>query len=126
MGPVVKNFPYMPGKTPGRVEYKPNQYNPYQEALWQAINECYYAWVEGRTQFYFPSPGGVFDLEDFVEWRTKAVKAWDEESKSRGKKVTRGLTIDDLPDNMWLWLYERMLSAGDKPKNHIQSWYGGV
>ena len=73
----------------------------------------YFAWVEGRTEQYRPTPGKDFDMEKFYTWQDKAVRAWATESFSRGRKITRGITVDDFPENLWLWLYERLLLAGE-------------
>ena len=100
----------MPGTDVVR-EYAPEKYSPYQEAMWQAINSAYYAWLEGRGDFYRPTPGLGINPEKFKTWKQKAIDAWAVESKSRGKGVTRGLILEDLPENLWLWLYERLVKA---------------
>jgi hypothetical protein len=84
-------------------------YSPYQEALWQALADTYYASIYGFSQTRMPTPGLAFDRDKFEAWQKKCVTAWDNEHHRMPGSGSPGL--DDLPEHLWLYLYERMLAA---------------
>ena len=108
-------FPYAPGANPGRVEYPPDRYDAHQEALYQALNKVYYAWVHGVLDTLHPTPGQSFDVVNFHSWQDKALVSWQQENNSRGKGITRGICKEDFPEHAWRWLYEAVMAAPAKP-----------
>ena len=57
-------------------------------------------------------------MDKFRTWRQKFIKSSREESNLRGLKITRGIEEDDFSENLWMWLYERVLRAAElKPVN---------
>ncbi|MAH47014.1 hypothetical protein CMI37_14400 [Candidatus Pacearchaeota archaeon] len=102
------NFPYPPGKNMVR-EFKSETYDAKREASWQAINAAYYAWVHGRADCLWPTPGAVIDAQAFRVWKDKFLATQKQETMSRGKGLTRPILEDDWPDNLWRWLYERLM-----------------
>ena len=103
---MTDEFPHFPGITTQRQF---QGYNTYQEALWNAFEDTYYARTGGYDHTRMPTPGKEFDEERFRAWQQKAINAWASEATRDAK--TRGLTKEDLPENLWLSLYERLLAA---------------
>jgi hypothetical protein len=99
-------FPHFPGVTTQRQF---EGYDAYQEALWKAFEDTYFSRVGGYEHTRMPSPGKEFDEAKFEAWRAKAINAWASEATRDAK--TRGITKDDMTDQLWLSLYERMLAA---------------
>ncbi|NIR13696.1 MAG: hypothetical protein GWN86_07000 [Desulfobacterales bacterium] len=91
-------------------ERKFTGYNDYQEALWNAFNDAYHAAVGGYEKCRQPSPFTVFDEARLEVWKDKVVNAWAYEAGSRDKK-TKGMKWEDYPENLWYYLYERMVAA---------------
>lgn len=90
-------------------------YSPWQEALWQAMNDVYYAAVYGYGHTRQASPGRAFDMQAFESWKAKVVAAWAQESvRDAG---TRGADMEEIPDSLWLYWYERVLDA--EPLKHL-------
>ena len=85
------------------------KYNDYQQALWVAFEDTYYARVYGFGDTRLPTPGADVDELKFQAWKDKVVAAWANEAQRDSR--TRGLREDDLPENLWRYLYERMLAA---------------
>ena len=99
-------FPHQPGATTQRQF---EGYDSYQEALWKAFDDVYYARIGGYGHTRRPTPGKEFDEGRFRAWQQKAISAWASEATRDAK--TRGLTKEDLPEELWLSLYERLLAA---------------
>lgn len=102
--------PYNPGQYKKR-EFDPALYKPHQEARYQAYSTAYYALYGDRLNTLRPTPGFCYDPEKFSDWKKKFLIGGLQEAGSRGLKVARGLTEDDYPDSVWVWLYQRMLAA---------------
>ena len=102
---------YNPGQYLGRVEYSADKYNFHQEVGWQAYNTAYYAVAEGRGHTLQVTPGTVIDPDLFETWQKKFIESSWSESKSRGRQLAEGINKEDYPENVWRWLYVRMLSA---------------
>lgn len=90
-------------------DYQLKSYNARQEAAYQAINTAYYAWTHGREGSLMPTPGEKVDMEKFRNWKTKFLKAQQEETKSRGRGWTRPIESEDWPETLWLWLFQRLI-----------------
>lgn len=99
-------FPHFPGITTQRQF---EGYSPYQEALWKAFEDTYFARVGEYEHTRMPTPGKEFDEDRFRTWQLKTINAWASEATRDAK--TRGLTKEDLPESLWLSLYERLLAA---------------
>ena len=104
MDPAV----YPPGQTVWR-QWAADNYQPHQEAMWQAMTDTYYSRLYGFETCRMPSPGQAFDTKKFAAWKTKVVLAWDNESH-RDTRM-RGPESHELSDTLWLYWYERMLDA---------------
>lgn len=88
-------------------------YDDWQEALWQALDDVYWAKYSGFDHCRQPDYHYIDDTK-FNEWREKVVMGW--KSESGRDNQTRGLTIEDLPDNLWLYWYQRSLAASKLKK----------
>ena len=83
-----------------------------------------------------PTPGKIIEPTlphqlDFSGWKERVVARWRAEAGR--DKLTRGLEADEIPDNLWYYLYERFLAAEEyydnTPKeNTVPSWthYGDL
>ena len=105
------SFIYAPGKNPGRAEYPPERYTKHQNAIYVAVSQAVYAFESGLLGSLMPVTGRKVDVEDFHAWRQKALYGWKQESQSRGRGVTRGIQLEDFPENAWIWLYQRIRDA---------------
>ena len=103
---MSNEFPHFPGIATQRQF---EGYNAYQEALWKAFEDTYYARVGGYDHTRMPTPGKEFDENRFHAWQQNAINAWASEATRDPK--TRGLTKEDLPESLWLSLFERLLAA---------------
>ena len=61
---LTVSYPYPLGRIKPR-DFDPKNYNPRQEAGWQAINTAYYAWTHGLVNTLLPTPGESVDM---VKW----------------------------------------------------------
>lgn len=98
--------PYVPGQTTKRQF---NNYSPYQEAMWQAMADTFYANLGGYGHTRLPTPGKAIDLAGFFAWQEKVVSAW--EGESHRDVDTVGMKEGDMPGHLWLYWYERMVAA---------------
>lgn len=103
---MLNEFPHSPGITTKRAFAR---YNEYQQALWEALADTYYARVYGFANTRQPTPGLEVDEIKFRTWKQKVVAAWAHEAQR--DSGTRGLVEEDMPDNLWRYLYERMAAA---------------
>lgn len=101
--------PHYPGTTAHR-QWQRDAYSSYQEALWKAFADSYYSLAYGYSGTRMPRPGGTRDLSGFAAWREKMVTAWKNEADMRDAR-TRGLDLEEIPESLQLYLYERMLEA---------------
>ena len=107
-------YPYSPGETT-RKQF--SGYNPYQEALWEAFCDAYFAWAYGYAQSRHPSPALVVDNSRYTNWK-KRVIAMSKTEAARYKNLT-SLEENDWPENLWMYLYEQMLAAASlKPNDY--------
>lgn len=97
---------YRPGQTVNRFY---SNYNARQEALWEAFDDFCYAWLGGYGETRQPAPWQTFDSNAFKAWQQKALNQWAIEAKR--DDLTRGPDREDIPEHLWLYLYERMLAA---------------
>ena len=107
-------------------------YTPYQECLWKALDDFYFADVGGYGHTRMPTPGKVIEPTlphqlDLSGWKERVIERWDKESgRDRG---TKGLDANEIPDNLWYYLYERFLDAeqyfGDHQKGPKTTAYMG-
>ena len=109
------SFPYFPGV---KVDRQFSGYTPWQQALWLAWDDSYYANLGGYVECRMPTPGKPVDMTAFGEWQEKVEQAWAVEATRDA--WTRGLTIDELPESLWLSLYERMVAA-DKYRGYLNT-----
>ena len=93
-----------------------NNYNDFQEALWKAFDDFYYADVGGYGGMRMPTPGKYVEPTrswnlDFNNWKLRVQERWKAEATRDAQ--TRGVTLEEFPENLWYYLYERMLDATD-------------
>lgn len=98
---------------PTRLEF--GGYSRGQQAAWDALADVYFAYQGGYLPTRHPSPGQAFGEAHFKAWQAKCIEAWQEEAYNRtsgwaGPRY-RGIDAGDLPEHVWLYLYERMLAA---------------
>ena len=89
-------------------------YNAFQEALWEAFDDFYYADVGGYGSMRMPTPGKYVEPTkswnlDFNNWKLRVQERWKAEATRDAQ--TRGVTLEEFPENLWYYLYERMLDA---------------
>ena len=113
---MPNDFRWMPGCT---TKLQVSGYNPYQLALWSAINDVYQARSFGYIHTLQPSPWFVVDVPRYEAWKDKFCSAHEDESHRDVN--TRGWQVGDLPEAAWLYLFERMIRAEPlKPPPTIQ------
>ena len=95
-----------PGGTSKRVY---QGYDKYREALWQAFDDAYYAWINGYADMRHPMPGTKFDIDRFDAWMERILYQWQVESK-RDEKM-RPMERSDYPEALWQYMFERMVAA---------------
>lgn len=94
-----------------------SNYTSFSEALWVALDDFYYADVGGYGAMRMPTPGKTlepthsYNLE-FKAWQKLVIDRW--EAESNRDRATRGCTIEEFPENLWYYLYERFMDATDK------------
>ena len=94
-----------------------SNYTSFSEALWVALDDFYYADVGGYGAMRMPTPGKTlepthsYNLE-FKDWQKLVIDRW--EAESNRDRATRGCTIEEFPENLWYYLYERFMDATDK------------
>ena len=89
-------------------------YTEYQDALWEALDDFYYADVGGYGHTRLPTPGKIIEPTlshqlEFDGWKELVIKRWDAEAKR--DKQTKGIQADEISDNLWYYRYERFLDA---------------
>jgi len=76
-----------------------------------------------------PSPGKILEPKfphqlDFSGWKERVLERWNFESKR--DKQTKGVSSNEIPDNLWYYLYERFLDAEQyyksSEKTKVPSW----
>jgi len=91
-----------------------SNYNDFQNALWQAFDDFYHADVGGYGAMRMPTPGKplispIVDQLAFKEWQQLVITRW--KAEAHRDVHTRGCTVEEFPDNLWYYLYERFLVA---------------
>ena len=93
-----------------------SNYTSFSNALWEALDDFYYADVGGYGNMRMPTPGKYIEPTktwnlDFNNWKLRVQERWQYESGRDA--LTRGATQEEFPENLWYYLYERMLDATD-------------
>ena len=96
-------------------------YTPYQECLWQAFDDFYFADVGGYGHTRMPTPGKIIEPTlshqlDLSGWKERVIDRWDKEATR--DKATKGLDVNEISDNLWYYLYERFLDAEKYFEDH--------
>ena len=116
----MKQTKHQPGVI---VKRQFNNYSEFQDALWNAFDDFYYADVGGYGVTRMPTPGKVVEPVnsynlDFNDWKLRVIQRWKAEAGRDNQ--TRGVSSEDeFTDNLWYYLYERFLDATNthhKPK----------
>jgi len=116
----MKQTKHQPGLVVSRQFHN---YNEFQDALWDAFDDFYYADVGGYGETRMPTPGKVIEPKnsynlDFNDWKLRVLERWKAEAGRDAQ--TRGCTVEEFSENLWYYLYERFLDATNKyyiPKN---------
>ena len=82
--------------------------------MWEALDDFYYADVGGYGNMRIPTPGKRLEPSlphqlEFSGWKERVINRWKAEASR--DKLTKGLEADEIPDNLWYYLYERFLAA---------------
>jgi len=116
----MKHSPHKPG-----VEVRRNfsGYTVYQECLWQAFDDFYFADVGGYGNTRMPTPGKTIEPTlphqlDLSGWKERVLGQWEKESAR--DKATKGLDAHEIPDHLWYYLYERFLAAEQYFESHTK------
>jgi len=108
---MFKPSPHMPGK---RINRTFHNYTEYQDSLWQALDDFYFADLQGYGHTRMPSPDKVIEPSfphqlDFSGWKERVIERWAAEA--RRDPATKGIEEDEIPENLWYYLYERFLDC---------------
>ena len=107
-------------------------YTTYQEYLWQAFDDFYFADVGGYGHTRMPTPGKIIEPTlshqlDFSGWKELVIDRLAKEATR--DKATKNLDVNEISDNLWYYLYERFLDAeqyfGDHQKGPKTTAYVG-
>ena len=117
----MKHSSHKPG---AEIKRSFSGYTPYQECLWQAFDDFYFADVGGYGHTRMPTPGKIIEpilshQLDFSGWKERVIEQWAKESKR--DKGTKSLEGNEIPDNLWYYLYERFLDAEQYFEDHTKS-----
>ena len=108
----MKQTKHQPGLV---VNRQFNNYNAFQDALWEAFDDFYYADVGGYGNTRMPAPGKAIEPVnsynlDFNDWKKRVIERWKAEAGRDAQ--TRGVSSEEeFPANLWYYLYERFLDA---------------
>ena len=116
----MKSVPHKPG---AEVKRSFSGYSKYQEALWQAFDDFYFADVGGYNNTRMPTPGKIIEPTlphqlDLSGWKELVIERWEKEAVR--DKATKSLDANEIPDNLWYYLYERFLDAEQYFEEHRQ------
>lgn len=112
------SYAYRPGSIIVR-QWSDLSYSPYQLALWRALDDAYYAHANGPKMMSTRQPSHrepTIDRDRFEAWQARVLERWEIENHGRGHGKSRSLAPSDWPNNLWLYLYQRMVAA-DPLKN---------
>lgn len=102
---MLPAFPHQPGSLIKR--YSPAEdYKPDQMARWFAVDDAYYAVVNGQEALRHASLGAVLNQKQYENWQKTMASAWEYESRRQHGSV--GMKADDMPENLRLYLFERL------------------
>ena len=96
-------------------------YTTYQEYLWQAFDDFYFADVGGYGHTRMPTPGKIIEPTlshqlDFSGWKEFVIDRWAKEATR--DRATKNLDVNEISDNLWYYLYERFLDAEQYFEEH--------
>ena len=111
-------YPDNPGDwTPKKYSH----YSPYQDALWQALDDSYHANAGGYDHTRQPEPGVSIDPKRYDEWEDRVYYRWKEEAPRQ--PTMRALEAGDWQPNLMQYMYQRMLEAEPLvPKLHVENY----
>jgi len=114
----MKHSSHKPG---AEIKRSFSGYTPYQECLWQAFDDFYFADVGGYGHTRMPTPGKIIEPTlpnqlDLSGWKERVIDRWTKEA--RRDKDTKSLNVDEISDNLWYYLYERFLDAEKYFEDH--------
>lgn len=118
----MATLPFAPGEETTRTRYPASSYTPRQEALWQALDDAFYAANYGYAQTRLPTPGWVIP-DGFEAWQQRVVNYWA--TQIRRDPGTRGITVEDCPLGLWQCWYERALAANALEPTVDSEYHGG-
>lgn len=110
------SYPENPGHWVGR---KYSHYSPYQEALWQALDDTYHAEAGGYDHTRQPAPGMKVDQKRYEEWEQRVYYRWKEEAPRQ--PTMRTLLEGEWQPNLMQYMYDRMLRAEGTPTLHQET-----
>ena len=98
-------------------------YTPYQECLWQAFDDFYFADVGGYGHTRMPTPGKIIEPTlshqlDLSGWKERVIERWEKEATR--DRATKSLDVNEISENLWYYLYERFLDAEQYFEEHRQ------
>ena len=107
----MKHSSHKPG---AEIKRSFSGYTTYQECLWQAFDDFYFADVGGYGHTRMPTPGKIIEPTlshqlDFSGWKELVIDRWAKEATR--DKATKNLDVNEISDNLWYYLYERFLDA---------------
>jgi len=107
----MKHSSHSPG---AKIKRNFDGYTGYQECLWQALDDFYFADVGGYGHTRMPTPGKIIGPTlshqlEFSGWKELVIERWSKESVR--DRATKGLDAHEISDNLWYYLYERFLDA---------------
>ena len=101
--------PSYPDKPGDWTAKKYSHYSPYQDALWQALDDAYHANAGSYDHTRQPAPGVSIDQKRYAEWEDRVYQRWKEEAP---RQITmRALVSGDWQPNLMQHMYQRMLEA---------------
>ena len=100
-------FVYAPGGYPGRVHFRPENYNPVQEKNYWRLQRFIYSKQNAMSNTLMPTPGKKRDMKDFDEYQKKALGAWEKENHRTSGK-SRVVEKEDFPHYAWMCLHEQI------------------
>lgn len=107
----MKHSSHRPGSA---IKRSFSGYTTYQEYLWQAFDDFYFADVGGYGHTRMPTPGKAIGPTfshqlEFSGWKELVIERWGKEASR--DKATKGLDVTEISDHLWYYLYERFLDA---------------
>lgn len=107
--------PYQVGQATAQAKTW-GEYLPYEDALWQAFSDFYYADHFGFGHCRQPAPGAVVDYAGFEQWKGRLAEEWAREARNRDNGILQGRDLAELPPGLLESLYERAVDAKTRLK----------